>query len=153
MKQSAGLLLWRRAVGGGAELLIGHMGGPYWAHKDEGAWSLPKGLAEPTEDDLLVVAEREFAEEMGGDAPDGPSVCLATVAANGKRVTIFAREGDFDVASMVSNTFEMQWPRGSGEVQSFPEIDRAMWAAPVDARRLLAKSQRSFVDRLEELLS
>ncbi len=153
MKQSAGLLLWRRISDGEPLLLIGHMGGPYWAHKDEGAWSIPKGLAEPTEDDLLVVAEREFAEELGGDAPDGTSVSLAAVTTGGKQITVFAREGDFDAASMVSNTFEMEWPRGSGEIRRFPEIDQAKWVTPAEARRLLAKAQRCFVDRLEELLS
>jgi len=153
VKESTGLLLWRRTPEGHVELLIGHMGGPFWAHRDEGAWSIPKGLAEPTDNDPLAVAEREFAEEMGTPAPAGESTGLGSVMANGKRITIFAREGHFVAEAMVSNTFEMEWPRGSGEVQSFPEIDRAEWVSPVDARRLLAKSQCSFVDRLEQSIS
>jgi len=153
VKESAGLLLWRRIAVGRVELLLGHMGGPFWAHREEGAWSIPKGLAEPNEDNLLAVAEREFAEEMGTSAPVGESTGLGSVMANGKRITIYAREGDFDAEAMVSNTFEIEWPRGSGEVQAFPEIDRAGWMSPADARRLLAKSQCSFVDRLEESIT
>ena len=153
MRQSAGLLLWRYSATGEPELLIGHMGGPFWAHKHEGAWSIPKGLVEQAEEDLLVVAEREFAEEMGGPAPRGEARCLGAVTASGKRITIFARQGDFDAAAIVSNTFEIEWPRGSGEVQSFPEIDRAMWASAAEAQQLLARSQRIFIDRLAESIS
>ena len=145
--QSAGLLLYRRH-GGRIEVLIGHMGGPFWAGRDEHAWSIPKGLADGGEADGLVVAEREFREEMGGPAPGGPVIDLGSVRSGSKRIRVYAREGDFDADAAVSNTFEMEWPRGSGHMQRFPEIDRAAWVGVDEATRLLAKSQLPFLERL-----
>jgi len=109
--ESSGLLLYRLTDRGDVEVLIGHMGGPYWAHKNEGAWSIPKGLHEDGEHDHLDVAEREFAEEMGSPAPPGATVELGSVKSGNKRITVFARRGDFDAAAAFSNTFEMEWPR------------------------------------------
>jgi len=129
------------------------MGGPFWATKDLHAWSIPKGLREDGEHDLLAVAEREFAEEMGSAAPPGPSVGLGEVRSGKKRITVFAREGDFDAASAVSNVFEMEWPPKSGRTQEFPEIDRAAWLTIADARDKLVKAQLPFLDRLQSELS
>ncbi|MEM8706074.1 MAG: NUDIX domain-containing protein [Actinomycetota bacterium] len=150
MKRSVGLVLHRDGAAG-VEVLVGHMGGPFFARKDEGGWSFPKGLVEDDEAPL-VAAEREFAEEMGSVAPPGRSVDLGEVTASGKAFRMFARAGDFDADAAVSNTFEMEWPRGSGRMQSFPEIDRAAWVTLDDAERLLAKGQRPFVDRLRAAL-
>ncbi|MGD9571328.1 MAG: NUDIX domain-containing protein [Thermoleophilia bacterium] len=148
---SAGLLLYRRRDGG-VEVLIGHMGGPFWARKDAGAWSIPKGLAEPGEEPERV-AEREFAEEMGSPPPPGPGLALGEfVQSGGKRVTVFAREGDLEAAAARSNTFTMEWPRGSGRTAEFPEIDRAAWVTPERARELLVRGQVPAVDALLEAL-
>jgi len=152
MVESSGLLLYRRAATGAVEVLIGHMGGPYWAARDEHAWSIPKGLANPGEDDLLVVAEREFAEEMGSNAPDGETIELGSTKSGRKTITIFAREGDFDAESAVSNTFELEWPPRSGRIQQFPEIDQARWVATAEATSLLAKSQEVFIEHLHMAL-
>lgn len=146
---SVGLLLYRLGPAG-PEVLLGHMGGPFWAKKDEHAWTIPKGLREDGEDDLLGVAEREFAEEMGSPAPPGPTVELGTAKASRKTNHIFAREADFDAESIVSNTFDLEWPRGSGRIQAFPEIDRAAWFTIADARSKLVKGLLVFLDRLEE---
>ena len=151
MKHSVGLVLHRTGPTG-VEVLLGHMGGPFFARKDEGGWSFPKGLVDEGEDPLTT-AEREFAEEMGSAAPPGDSVDLGEVKASGKSFRMFARAGDFDAVAAVSNTFEMEWPRGSGRLQSFPEIDRAAWVTLDDAERLLAKGQRPFVDRLRAALA
>lgn len=150
MKNSVGLALYRSGSEG-PEVLIGHMGGPFFARKDEGGWSFPKGLVEEGETPLWV-AEREFAEEMGSPAPAGDSVDLGTVIASGKVIQIFARRGDFDAEEAVSNTFEMEWPRGSGRMQAFPEIDRAAWVSLDRAELLLSKGQRPFVPRLRRQL-
>jgi len=150
--ESAGLLLYRVSGDGEIEVLIGHMGGPFWASKHEHAWSIPKGLADEDETDLLAVAEREFAEEMGSPPPAGETIELGSVKASRKTITIFAREGKFDAAGAVSNTFEMEWPPKSGRFQSFPEIDRAQWVRLIDAPLMLAKSQAAFVQRLVDAL-
>ncbi len=143
---SAGLLLYRRA-GETVEVLLGHMGGPFWSRKDAHAWSIPKGLY--TDEEPLAAAEREFAEEMGAPAPPGSTVPLGSVRqSGGKTVTVFAREGDFDATSIRSNEFELEWPRGSGRVHSFPEIDRAGWFDPEHAAEKLVKAQSAFLDRL-----
>ena len=147
MDQSSGLLLYRRSVDGEIEVLIGHMGGPFFRNADRG-WSIPKGLHDDGEVDHLAVAEREFAEEMGSDAPPGESLELGSVKTSRKIITIYAREGDFDADAAVSNTFEMEWPKGSGKMQEFPEIDRAAWASIDEARKMLAKSQLPLLDRL-----
>ncbi len=149
--RSSGLLLFRRGPAG-PQILLGHMGGPFWASRDEHAWTIPKGLHEEGEDDALAVAEREFAEEMGQPAPPGEVISLGTVRSGSKVISVFAREGDLDPATVVSNTFEMEWPRGSGRMESFPEIDRAVWADVDEARRLLVKGQHPFLDRLAEAI-
>ncbi|MGV9714242.1 NUDIX domain-containing protein [Gordonia sp. NPDC003424] len=149
--RSAGLLLYRRH-GTALEVLIAHPGGPLWARKDDGSWTLPKGLVEPDED-LLAAARREFAEEIGSPAPDGPVIELGEVTLkSGKVVTAFAVEGDLDATTVVSNTFEMVWPPKSGRMQSFPEIDRAEWFAADAARVKLNVAQVEFVDRLDVAL-
>ena len=146
-KTSAALLLFRHGTDG-LEVLIAHMGGPFWARKDAGAWSIPKG--EYTDDeDPLAAARREFAEEMGSPPPSGEPVALGTVKqSGGKSVTTFAVEGDFDLAGFRSNTFELEWPRGSGRVQEFPEVDRAAWVSVPVAREKLVKGQVPVLDAL-----
>jgi predicted NUDIX family NTP pyrophosphohydrolase len=146
--RSAGLLLHRRAVGA-LEVLLAHMGGPFWARRDAGAWSIPKGEIEAGEEPLTV-ALREFEEELGRPAPDGPVLELGEFRqAGGKRVVVFAREGDFDASRITSNEFEMEWPRGSGRTRRFPEVDRAEWMPLDRARERLVRGQ---VPALEELV-
>ena len=150
-KTSAALLLFRHAADG-LEVLIAHMGGPFWARKDAGAWSIPKGEYAGDEEPLAA-ARREFAEEMGSPPPDGEPVALGTVKqSGGKSVTTFAVEGDFDLAGFRSNTFEMEWPRGSGRLQEFPEVDRAEWMPVAVAREKLVKGQVPVLDALVEHL-
>lgn len=145
-KTSAALLLFRHGTDG-PEVLIAHMGGPFWARKDNGAWSIPKG--EYTDEDPLTAARREFAEEMGSPPPAGEPVPLGTVKqSGGKTVTTFAIEGDFDLAGFRSNTFELEWPRGSGRTQEFPEVDRAAWVSVAIAREKLVKGQVPALDAL-----
>jgi predicted NUDIX family NTP pyrophosphohydrolase len=145
-KKSAGLLVYRRTPRT-LEVLLVHPGGPFWARKDDGAWSVPKGEYEDGEDPVAV-ARREFAEEVGA-ALDGALVDLGDVKqAGGKVVRAFAVEGDFDVSRLQSNTFEMEWPPRSGRRQSFPEVDRAEWFALEDARRKILAGQRPFIERL-----
>jgi predicted NUDIX family NTP pyrophosphohydrolase len=149
-KTSAALLLFRHGSDG-LEVLIAHMGGPFWARKDAGAWSIPKG--EYTDEDPLAAARREFAEEMGSPPPDGEPVALGTVKqSGGKSVTTFAVEGDFDLDGFRSNTFELEWPRGSGRTQEFPEVDRAAWVPVAVAREKLVKGQTPVLDALVEHL-
>jgi predicted NUDIX family NTP pyrophosphohydrolase len=150
-KTSAALLLYRHGTEG-LEVLIAHMGGPFWARKDAGAWSIPKG--EYTDDEEpLAAARREFAEEMGSPPPGGEPVALGTVKqSGGKTVTTFAVEGDFDLAGFRSNTFELEWPRGSGRVQEFPEVDRAAWVSVAVAREKLVKGQVPVLGALLEHL-
>ncbi|MFC7374647.1 MULTISPECIES: NUDIX domain-containing protein [unclassified Brachybacterium] len=151
-QRSAGLLV-HRTGSNGLEVLIVHPGGPLWAAKDAGAWSLPKGLYDPDEEPVAA-ARREFAEEMGSSPPDGPVLDLGEVRLkSGKIVTGYAVEGDVDVTTVRSNTFEMAWPPRSGRVQSFPEVDRAMWCSPDVAREKLNPAQVAFVERLEAALS
>ena len=145
--RSAGLLVFRRTATG-IEVLLGHLGGPFWARRDEGAWSVPKGLVDPGESDEAA-ARREFAEELGLPAPDGPWVDLGEERQpSGKTVRVWAVEGDVDPSAVVPGTFEMEWPRGSGRMQAFPEIDRAQWFDTATAPAKLAAGQRVFVDRL-----
>ena len=151
-RTSAGILLHRPGADG-AEVLIGHMGGPFWARKDAGAWSVPKGAHEP-EEDALAAAVREFAEELGSPPPPGTPVDLGTVRQpSGKRLTVFALAGDLDADAIVSNTFTLEWPRGSGRVREFPEIDRAAWFGVPDARQAVVRGQLPFLDRLDDLLA
>lgn len=146
-RRSAGLLLhrWR---GGTLQVLLVHPGGPFWARKDEGAWSVPKGELEQG-DDPLATALREFAEELGCPPPDGPLHELGTVRQpGGKEVAVWTAEGDVDVSAVTSNTFELEWPPRSGRVQAFPEVDRAEWFDLPSARAKLLKGQLPFLDRL-----
>ena len=144
--RSAGILVFRR-VEGRTEVLIAHMGGPFWARKDDGAWSVPKGLIEDGEDPLAA-ARREFLEELGLPAPDGEPLPLGEVKQSGKTVTLWAIEGDLDPADVVPGTFELEWPPRSGRTREFPEVDRVAWFAVDDARVKLVKGQRAFLDRL-----
>jgi predicted NUDIX family NTP pyrophosphohydrolase len=123
------------------------MGGPFWARKDEHAWSVPKGEYEQGEDPGDV-AVREFTEELGTAPPDGPTFELGSSRQSGKTVTVFARQGDFDATTAVSNTFRLQWPPGSGRFQDFPEVDRAEWFDLPAAATKLVKGQVVFLDRL-----
>ena len=147
-RRSAGLLI-HRGTGDGIEVLLGHPGGPFYARKDDGAWSIPKG--EYTDEDPLDAARREFVEEVGIAVPDGPAVDLGEVRqSSGKIVTAWAVAGDIDVTVAVSNTFEMEWPPRSGTLQSFPEIDRVEWFDLPTAHTKILASQRPFLDRLLE---
>ncbi|HZD17433.1 MAG TPA: NUDIX domain-containing protein [Actinomycetota bacterium] len=152
-KLSAGLLLYRIRHGT-VEVLLVHPGGPFWARKDDGAWSLPKGEYEAGEDPLEV-ALREFREELGTDPPGdaSPTPLGEQRQRGGKRVRAWALEGDLDVASVHSNTFSMEWPPRSGRTAEFPEVDRAEWFGLDAARRKLSTGQSAFVDRLSDLLS
>jgi predicted NUDIX family NTP pyrophosphohydrolase len=149
---SAGLLLWRRRHGE-LQVLLAHMGGPFWAKKDHGHWTIPKGEIEPGEE-AEAVALREFAEETGHAPPNGPFLALGEIRQkSGKLVLGWAAEGDLDPAAAFSNTYDMEWPPGSGRIQSFPEIDRAEWFGLDEARRKLKAAQVPFLDRLEDQLA
>jgi predicted NUDIX family NTP pyrophosphohydrolase len=144
---SAGLLLYRIGADG-VDVLIGHPGGPFWARKDETAWSIPKG--EYTDDeDPWVAAQREFVEEIGLPVPEGPRIALPPVKqSGGKIVTAFAVEADLDVTGSVSNTFELEWPKGSGRFEEFPELDRVGWFSIAEAQVKLLKGQRPLLNYL-----
>ena len=143
---SAGLLVYRAR-----EVLLAHPGGPYWAKKDAGAWTIPKGLVEPG-DDLLATARREFTEETGFTAR-GPFVALAPVKQkSGKTVHAFACAGDFDPAESVSETFEIEWPPRSRKRESFPEVDRIAWFTLAQAGEKILGYQRPFLRELEGML-
>lgn len=159
-KRSSGILLYRHAADG-LEVLLAHPGGPYFAKRDAGAWTIPKGQPDG-EDDLWLVAAREFAEETGhpvedcrgaGTAPDGEPIELgAVVLASGKVVHGWAVEGDLDPAAVRSNEFTIEWPPRSGQQSTFPEVDRVDWFEPAEARRRMHPAQAEFVDRLEAAL-
>jgi predicted NUDIX family NTP pyrophosphohydrolase len=150
-KRSAGLLMYRRGDAGLAVLLV-HPGGPFWASKDLGAWSIPKG-EQAAGEEPLAAAQREFAEETGA-RPRGEFAPLGEVKQpGGKHVTAWAVEGDFDPATLVSSSFEMEWPPRSGRKRSFPEVDRAAWLSLDEARRKILAGQRPFIDRLERMLA
>jgi predicted NUDIX family NTP pyrophosphohydrolase len=124
------------------------MGGPFWTRKDEGAWSIPKGELEGGEEPLAG-ARREFCEELGHPAPDGPVLSLGEIRQRaGKRVIVFAIEGDFDPAELDPGTFEMEWPPRSGRTQSFPELDRAAWLDLETAKAKVVTGQVELLDRL-----
>ncbi|RRR40756.1 NUDIX domain-containing protein [Mycolicibacter terrae] len=151
-KRSAGLLLYRSGADDAVEVLIVHPGGPFWARKDDGAWSIPKG-EQPDGEDPWLTARREFVEEIGLDPPDGERLDLGVVRqAGGKLVTVFAVHGDLDVTDARSNTFELEWPPRSGKRQEFPEVDRVGWVALEQARIKLLAGQRPVLDRLAEYL-
>ncbi|MFJ9588426.1 NUDIX domain-containing protein [Streptomyces acidicola] len=148
-KRSAGLLLYRRAAGG-LEVLLGHMGGPFFARRNAGAWTVPKGEYEPGEP-AWDAARREFQEELGLPPPDGEAVPLGEVRqTGGKVVTAWAVEADLDPAVVVPGTFRMEWPPKSGQVQEFPELDRVEWLGLDRAREVIVKAQAVFLDRLAE---
>ena len=149
-KASSGLLVYRFAGPRSAslEVLLVHPGGPLWAKRDAGAWSIPKG-EHGTGDDPALCARREFEEELGVAPPPGPWSDLGQITqAGGKRVRAWAVRGQLDVSIIRSNTFEMQWPPRSGKYESFPEVDRAGWFSLDDARRRLNPAQKTFLDRL-----
>ena len=156
VRQSAGILLFRRPATRAREpeVLLGHPGGPFFARHDEGHWSIPKGEPDRADEDLLAVARREFAEEVGHPAPprqpDGSApISLGTIVQKGgKLVHAWAIEGDLDPATARSNMFEMEWPPRSGRRAAFPEIDRVAWFAPAEARRRVKPAQIPFIDRL-----
>jgi predicted NUDIX family NTP pyrophosphohydrolase len=143
-KQSAGILLRR-----GDEVLLVHPGGPFWANKDAGAWSIPKGEYEDG-DDPRACALREFEEELGSALPEGTELVeLGSVRQkSGKIITAFAATGDLDPATITSNTFEIEWPPRSGRMQAFPEVDRAAWFSIAEAREKLNSAQAEFLVRL-----
>ena len=148
---SAGILLYRRRPSG-IEVLLAHPGGPLFARKDEGHWTIPKGEVEPGEA-LVAVARREFEEETGHPAPDGAAIELGSIVQKGGKVVHgWAIEGDLDPAAAVSNTFELAWPPGSGRRQVYPEIDRVEWLEPAEARRRIKDTQIPLIDRLEAAL-
>lgn len=163
-KRSAGLLLFRQAAesrraaesrpapGPDVEVLLGHMGGPFWEHRDAGAWSIPKGEYGPDETPRDA-ARREFTEEIGLPPPEGPYLPLGDVRmTGGKVVTVWAVRADLDPALAVPGTFTMEWPPKSGRTEEFPELDRVAWFAPPVARNKLVVSQIPFLERLLELV-
>ena len=149
---SAGLLLYRRTGNGGIEVWIAHMGGPFWARKDERAWSIPKGEYLDGEDPLAA-ARREFAEEMGSPAPDADYRLLGEFRQPSRKiVTVYAAEAEFQPEQIVSNTFPLEWPKGSGRIIDVPEIDRAEWVAEAAARSRLVAGQVPVLDALRSRL-
>jgi len=150
-RKSAGLLLFRN---GGADLqvLLVHPGGPFWAKRDHGAWSIPKGECEEGEDPRSA-AWREFGEELGSPAPEGDALELGEVRQKaGKTVLAWAIAGDLDAEQITSNTFTMEWPPRSGRSQAFPEVDRAGWFSLAEARERINPAQAALLDRLREAL-
>lgn len=148
MAVSAGIILYKIDTDRVLHVLIAHMGGPFWAKKDDHAWSIPKGEYAPDED-AQAAAIREFNEEMGSPVPEGLLVDLGVVKqSSAKSVSAYALHADFDADNIVSNTFEMEWPPRSGRKQSFPEVDRAAWFDIETARTKLVKGQAPFLDRL-----
>ena len=149
-KVSAGILVFRRSAGA-VEVFLVHPGGPFWAKKDDGAWSIPKGELAPGEDPLAA-AKREFREETG-QAIEGDFISLGDIRqASGKVVAAWAVEGEIDARAIASNSFEMEWPPRSGRRQSFPEVDRAAWFSLDEARRRINRGQTAFLERLRKLL-
>jgi predicted NUDIX family NTP pyrophosphohydrolase len=148
---SAGLLLFRRAAAG-LEVFLAHPGGPFWAAREAGAWTIPKGTLNPSEDPLAAAC-REFEEETG-IRPRGPFLPLGSVRQRaGKLVHAWAWEGDADAAGVTSNTMQVEWPRRSGRFITVPEIDRCGWFDPATARAKVNPAQAEFIDRLEDLLA
>jgi predicted NUDIX family NTP pyrophosphohydrolase len=151
-KRSAALLLYRLIDGGGLEVLIAHMGGPFWAKKNARAWSIPKGEYEDGEDPRSA-AFREFEEEMGSAPPVGQVIELGeTRQSSGKIITTYAMQGDFDASKINSNTFLMEWPKGSGNMREFPEMDRAEWMSIEQASQMIVKGQVPILDTLADRL-
>ncbi|WP_425440531.1 NUDIX domain-containing protein [Prauserella shujinwangii] len=147
VRRSAGILLYRGA-GPALEVLLGHMGGPFWARRDAGAWTVPKGEY-GADEEPLAAARREFTEELGLPVPGGDPLDLGEVRqSGGKTVAVWALAGDLDPAEVVPGTFRMEWPRGSGRMAEFPELDRVAWFPLAEARERIVTAQRSFLDRL-----
>jgi predicted NUDIX family NTP pyrophosphohydrolase len=146
-RTAAGLLLFRRTATG-PEVLLVHLGGPFWARKDRGAWSIPKGEPGPGEE-LLAAARREFQEETGMDPAGTPFPLGQVKQAGGKVVHAWALEGDFDPSSLTSNTFSVEWPKGSGQIHQYPEVDRAEWFDLAKARERILPTQVPLLDVLE----
>jgi len=154
-RRSAGIVLHRRGADGATEVLLVHPGGPFWAKKDAGAWSIPKG-EHGDDEEPLAAAVREFAEELGVALPatGEPPLALGEVRQRGgKVVAAWAVAGDLDPEAIVSNSFELEWPPRSGRRQAFPEIDRAGWFGPAAAREKLLPAQVPLLDRLDRLLA
>ncbi len=150
--RSAGILLYRRDPAAGLHVWIAHMGGPFWARKDAHAWSIPKGEYTGDEDPRAA-ARREFTEEMGAPPPPGDYRELGTFRQpSGKIIAVFTAEADFAPDRILSNTFPLEWPRGSGIVRDFPEIDRAEWVTEAGARTLLVRGQLPILDALVDQL-
>ena len=151
-KVSAGLLLVRSSARG-PEFLLAHPGGPFFTRKDDGAWTIPKGLVEPGEDPFAAAC-REFCEETGQPCPDGPFESLGTIQlASGKIVHAWAVLGDCDANGCKSNLFELEWPKGSGKTKSYPELDRFAWFSAEDAVRKLNAAQAALIERARAWLS
>jgi predicted NUDIX family NTP pyrophosphohydrolase len=148
--EKAGMLLYRWEAGG-LEVLLGHIGGPFF-RKNPRSWSIFKGGCEHADSDLLAAAEREFVEEVGRPAPAGPTQSLGVVVINGNRTEVFARCADFDATNIESNTCEVEWPPKSGRLMTVPEIDRAAWFTVVEAQAKIVASQAVFLNRLAALL-
>jgi predicted NUDIX family NTP pyrophosphohydrolase len=147
-RRSAGILLFREARGA-TEVLLVHPGGPFWAKRDHGAWSIPKGEYDDAED-ALAAARREFEEELGVPPPDSPPVELGEVRQRGGKVVVaWALEGDLDPATVRSNSFTIEWPPRSGAMKEFPEVDRAEWFGLDEARERILPAQAPLLDRLE----
>ena len=149
--ESAGMVLFRRTASG-IEVFLAHPGGPFWKNKDEGAWTIPKGLVDEGETPLAA-ARREFREETGIE-PREPFLPLGDIRQKaGKLVHAWAWEGDADAATVTSNEMRTEWPRGSGRMITFPEVDRCAWFTPAQARRKMNAAQAEFIGRLEALLA
>ena len=150
-KRSAGILLFRRRDGQ-VQVLLVHLGGPFWSKKDDGAWFIPKGELEAAEEPLSA-ARREFREELGCEPPNGEPLPLGTVKnKSGKLIYAWALEGDFELEGFASNTFTLEWPPRSGQMREFPEIDRAAFFALADAEPKLHPAEQPFLERLRALL-
>ena len=148
MRHSAGIVV-QRDVDGRTQILLGHMGGPFWARKDEGAWSIPKGEFDSATETAWDAARREFREELGIDVPDGEPEALGEFrVTSGKSLTAFRLHGSVDLAAVVFGTFELEWPPRSGRIQEFPELDRAEWVELDRAGVLLTKGQRPILAAL-----
>ena len=149
-KYSAGILLYR-IKDKELDLMLVHLGGPFWAKKDDGAWSIPKGLIEEDEDPLTA-ARREFKEEVGTDV-NGNFIDLGEIQQPSKKIIrIFALERDLDISNIKSNTFTLEWPKGSGIIREYPEVDKASWFNLEEAKKKIVKGQVGFIDRLIKIL-
>lgn len=152
-RTSAAHLAFHRADSGELRVFLGHMGGPFWESKDDGGWSIPKGEFDAAAEDPMEAARREFAEEIGVPAPDGDLIDLGVhVQPSGKRIRCFAVAAPESVRYVASNEFTLEWPRGSGIVRSYPEIDRAEWFPLAEARRKLVPGQVPILQALADAL-